>query len=86
MNRSGNTFQEETERGELFMPKKKEGPIEPDKLEPEERMKYEIAEELGLLDRVLSDGWKSLTARETGRVGGILAGRKRAGHSSGKEQ
>ena len=26
---------------------------------PEVRMKYEIAEEMGLLDRVLSDGWKS---------------------------
>ena len=25
---------------------------------PEVRMKYEIAEEMGLLDRVLSDGWK----------------------------
>ena len=26
----------------------------------EEKMKYEIAEELGLLDRVLEDGWKTL--------------------------
>ena len=25
---------------------------------PDTRMKYEIAEEMGLLDRVLSDGWK----------------------------
>ena len=33
-------------------------------------MKYEIAEEMGLLDRVLSDGWKSLSAKETGRIGG----------------
>ena len=30
---------------------------------PEVRMKYEIAEEMGLLDRVLSDGWKSLSAK-----------------------
>ena len=36
---------------------------------PEVRMKYEIAEEMGLLDRVLSDGWKSLSAKETGRIG-----------------
>lgn len=35
---------------------------------PEVRMKYEIAEEMGLLDRVLSDGWKSLSAKETGRI------------------
>ena len=38
---------------------------------PEVRMKYEIAEEMGLLDRVLSDGWKSLSAKETGRIGGL---------------
>lgn len=29
-------------------------------LETSERVKYEIAEELGLLDKVLEDGWKSL--------------------------
>ena len=32
-----------------------------------EKMKYEIAGELGLLERVLNDGWRSLTAKETGR-------------------
>ncbi len=31
---------------------------------PEVRMKYEIAEEMGLLDRVLSDGWKSVCKRD----------------------
>ena len=30
-----------------------------------EKMKYEIAGELGLLERVLNDGWRSLTAKET---------------------
>ena len=40
-------------------------------------MKYEIAEELGLLDKVNATGWKSLTAKESGRIGGILARRKR---------
>lgn len=44
---------------------------------PEVRMKYEIAEEMGLLDRVLSDGWKSLSAKETGRIGGLMTKRKR---------
>ena len=29
-----------------------------------EKMKYEIAGELGLLERVLNDGWRSLTAKE----------------------
>jgi len=41
-------------------------------------MKYEIAEELGLLDKVNATGWKSLTAKESGRIGGILARRKKA--------
>lgn len=46
-------------------------------LTPEEELKYEIAEELGLLDQVLSQGWKSLSAKETGRVGGLMTKRKR---------
>ena len=46
-------------------------------LTPEEELKYEIAEELGLRDRVLEDGWKSLSAKETGRIGGLMTRRKR---------
>lgn len=42
-----------------------------------EVVKYEIADELGLLDRVLETGWKSLSARETGKIGGIMAGRNK---------
>ena len=41
-------------------------------------MKYEIAEELGLTEKVNATGWKSLTAKESGRIGGILAKRKKA--------
>ena len=44
---------------------------------PEEKLKYEIAEELGLLDKVLSEGWRSLSAKETGRIGGLIARKKR---------
>ncbi len=51
--------------------------IDLEQIEPEERMKYEIAEELGLLDKVLEEGWKSLSSKETGRIGGIIAGKKR---------
>ena len=43
------------------------------KLPPEEQKKWEIAEELGLFDKVIDGGWKSLTSRESGRVGGILS-------------
>ena len=41
-----------------------------------ERMKYEIAQELGLLDKVEQLGWKGLTARETGRIGGLMNQKK----------
>lgn len=40
---------------------KKDKPIRLEELTKEELVKYEIAEELGLLDRVLSDGWRSLS-------------------------
>ena len=56
---------------------KKQKPIDLRNLEPEEKMKYEIAEELGLLDRVLAEGWKGLTSKETGRIGGLVTKRKR---------
>lgn len=46
-------------------------------LTKEEKLKYEIAEELGLLDRVLEEGWKTLSAKETGRIGGLMTRRKR---------
>ncbi len=59
------------------MSKKKEKKIDLNNLEPDEKMKYEVAEELGLLDRVLSEGWKSLTSKETGRIGGIVTKKKR---------
>ena len=42
-------------------------------MEEKERRKYEVAEELGLLDKVLEDGWRSLTSKETGRIGGIIS-------------
>ena len=59
------------------MGRKKEKKIDLAKLEPEEKLKYEIAEELGLLDRVMTEGWKSLTSKETGRIGGLVTRRKR---------
>lgn len=59
------------------MSKKKEEKIDLNNLTPEEELKYEIAEELGLLDKVLESGWKSLTAKETGRIGGMMTRRKK---------
>lgn len=46
-------------------------------LTEEEKIKYEIAEELGVLDKVLENGWKSLSAKETGRIGGLMTRRRR---------
>ncbi|EET62354.1 hypothetical protein BRYFOR_05387 [Marvinbryantia formatexigens DSM 14469] len=60
----------------VFMPKNKKK-IDLQNMEPEEKLKYEIAEELGLLDRVLKEGWRSLSAKETGRIGGLITKRRR---------
>ncbi|HHU70123.1 MAG TPA: small, acid-soluble spore protein, alpha/beta type [Thermoanaerobacterales bacterium] len=40
-------------------------------------LKYEIAEELGLLDKIKEVGWGGLSAEETGKIGGIISKRKR---------
>ena len=45
---------------------------------PEDKMKFEIATELGLLDKIKNDGWGALTAKESGRIGGIMTVRKKA--------
>lgn len=42
-----------------------------------ENIKYEIAEELGLKDKVDKYGWSGLTAEETGRIGGLMTKKKR---------
>ena len=47
------------------MSKKKEKPICLSKLEPEEKLKYEIA------------GWKALSSKETGRIGGLITKKRR---------
>lgn len=51
--------------------------IDLNNLTEDEKLKYEIAEELGLLDRVMKEGWKSLSAKETGRIGGMMTRRKK---------
>ena len=55
-------------------------------LTEEEKVKYEIAAELGLLDRVMADGWKSLSAKETGRIGGLMTRRKREEERAEEQQ
>lgn len=48
-------------------------------LDADVQKKYEVAKELGIYDKVLEKGWGSLTAEETGRVGGVLRKRKNSG-------
>ena len=52
---------------------KKRKPIVLSEVKPEKMKKYEVAKELGLLDKVLTDGWQSLSAKETGKIGGMLS-------------
>lgn len=60
------------------MPKtKKKEPFDPHNLKPEDVLKFEIATELGLSDKVIEGGWRSLTAKESGRIGGLITKRKR---------
>ena len=44
---------------------------------PKERAKYRAAQEAGLLERVMEVGWAGLTAKETGRIGGLVGHKKR---------
>jgi hypothetical protein len=59
------------------MSKKKQKEIRMSELTEEEKMKYEVAEELGLLDKVLKEGWRSLTSKETGKIGGLVTKKRR---------
>lgn len=52
------------------MGKKKQEPVDPNNLKPEDMLKFEIAAELGLADKVVAGGWRCLTAKESGRIGG----------------
>jgi hypothetical protein len=70
-------------KAEVFFVKKKEklflgGEINLSELDADVQKKYEVAE-LGIYDKVLEKGWGSLTAEETGRVGGMLRKRKNSG-------
>lgn len=48
------------------------------KASPLDKLKVEVASELGLMDKVKEVGWGGLTAAESGRVGGIMTRRLKA--------
>lgn len=56
---------------------KKEEKFDPLNMKPEDKLKFEIATELGLGDKVINGGWKSLTSKESGRIGGLITKKKR---------
>ncbi|MEL1134388.1 small, acid-soluble spore protein, alpha/beta type [Desulfitobacterium sp. THU1] len=47
-----------------------------------EDLKMEIAAELGLLDQVRVKGWHSLSAKDAGKIGGIMTQRMKNKDSS----
>ncbi|NLK86629.1 MAG: small, acid-soluble spore protein, alpha/beta type [Clostridiaceae bacterium] len=49
-------------------------------------LKFEIARELGLGEKVLKFGWKSLSAKETGKIGGLVSKRMKALQQTEQEQ
>ena len=51
--------------------------FDPASMKPEDVLKFEIAQELGLADKVIKGGWRSLTAKERGRIGGLITKRKK---------
>ncbi len=59
------------------MSKSKKKPFDVHHMTPEETLKFEIAQELGLGERVLAGGWRCLTSKESGRIGGMITKRKR---------
>lgn len=64
-------------RGKVTRPGREGKPAQPPVREPSplERLKLQIADELGLGEKVRREGWAMLTAAESGRVGGLLARR-----------
>ena len=78
MNKDSKTGHTSEKRSVLILTKKKEPkPIDVEHMTPEEQLKFEIAEELGLGDRVLKEGWRCLTSKESGRIGGLITKRKK---------
>lgn len=59
------------------MPKKKEEKFDIANLKPEDMLKFEIATELGLDQKIIDGGWRSLSAKESGRIGGMMTKRKK---------
>ena len=47
-------------------------PVNPQAAASLDQMKFEIASELGIADKVRSNGWANMTSADCGRVGGHM--------------
>ncbi len=47
------------------------------RLSEAEKKKYEIAMELGLMEKLREVGWAGLSAKESGRIGGKMGTKRR---------
>jgi small acid-soluble spore protein D (minor alpha/beta-type SASP) len=47
-------------------------PVNPQSENALDKMKFEVASELGIADRVRSQGWNTMTSADCGRVGGHM--------------
>ncbi|MCB8818742.1 small, acid-soluble spore protein, alpha/beta type [Desulfosporosinus shakirovi] len=47
------------------------------RIDPLEPLKMEIAAELGLIEQIHNNGWHSLSAKDAGRIGGLMTQRRR---------
>lgn len=50
-------------------------PVNPAAENALDRMKFEVASELGIAERVRSQGWNTMTSADCGRVGGHMVRR-----------
>ena len=48
------------------------------RLTEKEKCKYETAERLGLMERLMENGWAGLSAKDAGRIGGAMRRRKQS--------
>lgn len=55
------------------------------KPDPLEDLKMEIAAELGLIDQVRQKGWHSLSAKDAGKIGGLMTQRLKRRERQGEE-
>ncbi len=57
--------------------------MEKKQVKKQDMLKLEVANELGLAEKVLQFGWKSLSAKETGKIGGMVSKRKKSMQEAG---